>query len=157
MNAAELYQKIVVAESEGNEKQALKFIDQMLKDYPDAKEAELAKDVRFRTFYKDAGVKKNSNISSTTDYGAASTILDIMSFSGWVLATLSGLPVFYGLVMSFNPSDDWGATLGIPLIIVGVFGAISSIFMLANAQLLRTSIDHADHSREILELLRKKL
>ena len=158
MNAAELYREIVMAESEGNEKRALKLIDQMLKDYPDAKEAELAKDVRFRINYKDAGVKRNSNTSLKTEYGTARTIIDFMSFFGWVPIALGSLVGFIGFTLSFADSElAPEALVGIPIIIASVFGAISGTFMLANAQLLRTSIDHADHSREILELLRKKL
>ena len=160
MNAVELYQEIVMAESEGNEKRALKLIDQMLKDYPYVKEAELAKDVRFRINYKNAGagVKKKSNTSSKTDYGAARTILGLMSFWGWVLVTLGGLAVLSGIVISLDSSyNSPGIVVGMPLTIAGVFGAISGIFMVANVQLTRSSIDHADHSREILELLRKKL
>ena len=79
-----------------------------------------------------------------SEYEAARKVSAFISFLGWVLAAL-------GIIAALIAASDGDARFWA---MVGV--AISGLFLVAAGQVTRATVDNADHTREILNLLRDK-
>ncbi len=82
-----------------------------------------------------------------SSYETTRKVSKFISLLGWVTFALG----LIGAVMALG--NDWGSLLEM---LLGLGGAISGLFLVVVGQVSRATVDNADHTREILNILRNK-
>jgi len=107
--------------------------------------------------YCDCGYEFNgpatpmaSTVSYTSTYHTARTIAQVVSFVGWSTAIVSAIAFIATLLLSGQIRG--GALLFSLLPSLG--GIVIGIFIIGTGQLMRVGVDTADHTGEILALMR---
>ncbi|GLQ32612.1 hypothetical protein [Litoribrevibacter albus] len=99
-------------------------------------------------------VKPQSNLTQQkslgyqSSYSSARTIADVLSVIGWLTVVIG---VFSALALASQ-----GSSFDVFAMLPGLGLVISGLFMVVAAQVTRAIVDNADHTREILSLLREK-
>ena len=103
---------------------------------------------------KDQHPKKTTTSSSyKSEYETARKVAMFISFLGWLLFAAGILSAFAGFASGFQ--DGYGG-VSIIAMLPGLGIAVSGLFLVASGQVTRATVDNADHTREILALLREK-
>lgn len=106
--------------------------------------------------FKDLDVDKFKNRSNNlyeSEYKAARAISSFLSFVGWLLFLFGIVVALKGMSVSWQVPEFSTMTMAIPGIGLSMGGLIS----VAAAQVTRATVDNADHTREILILLKERL
>jgi hypothetical protein len=154
MTVQQLYENAIEAKNSGNEKVALKSLTKIINDYPDSKEAELARAMRYKITHKEKTAAASTSTSTapyTSDYGTARGIAQVISVIGWIVVAVGSLAAIAGL----SGSNQFG---GVSLLAVlpGLGIAVSGLLLVVAGQVTRATVDNADHTREILKLLKER-
>ena len=80
-----------------------------------------------------------------SNYGTARGVSGFIAFIGWLV-------VFAGFIGIFLAIDT-----GVSALMFGLGTVISGLFLVMGAQVTQATVDNADHSREILNLLSQKM
>ena len=91
-----------------------------------------------------------SAASYTSTYHTAHTIAQVVSFVGWFAVIVSGIGFIATLLL---PGQIRGGALLFSLL-PSLGGIVIGIFIIGTGQLMRVGVDTADHTGEILALLR---
>ena len=89
-----------------------------------------------------------------SEYKVATAIAFFLSFAGWVLVIAGTIFTLWGISVSSEVSKD------IPFMVASLPGigiAVCGLVLIAAAQVTKATVDNADHTREILKLLKNKL
>lgn len=84
-----------------------------------------------------------------SSYGTAKLVAEFVSVIGWMIVMISAVMV----VAAFTHSKDVALISLAP----GASGLLIGLVTVATGQITRASVDHADHSGEILWLLKQRL
>ena len=91
----------------------------------------------------------------SSDYGLTRSLSMFLAFLGWLICVGGVVVAFIGV---FAGSARFsGGGLSFVAVLPGVGLAISGLFLVAAAQVARAAVDNADHTREILKILRTKI
>ena len=103
---------------------------------------------------KDQHSKKTTTSSSyESQYETGRKVATFISFLGWLFFVAGLLSALAGLASGFQ--DGYGG-VSIIAMLPGLGIAVSGLFLVASGQVTRATVDNADHTREILALLREK-
>ena len=169
MNAEKLLAMAQNLENSGEVLNAVETYKQIIKEYPDSKEANLARfalpDLKknIPTSSEDVIVKDMPQSSShpdrkpprstdkpytyKSDYHIARVYAIMTSFLGWIILFMGAVLLILAITQK---KGDIAYSVSIILIMAGFWNV-------ALGQLMRAGADNADHTREILNLLRRKL
>ncbi len=86
-------------------------------------------------------------------YKTAKGIAMLVSFAGWLLFAGGIVVVFFGLVEGIQSKHEGVSILAI---LPGLGAAIFGLLCVMGGQLTRAVVDTADHTREIMNILREK-
>jgi len=86
----------------------------------------------------------------TSTYQTARTIAKVVSFVGWIVAVVSAIAFIGTLLLS---GQILGEALLFPLLL-RLGGIVIGIFIIGTGQLMRVGVDTADHTGEILALIK---
>jgi len=112
-------------------------------------------------FVESSEILSSNSMSSTkstgiyqSDYVVARKVAKFLSFLGWVVFVIGVIAAFAGLVAGTQAPYSDGVSLLALLPGIGV--AVSGLFLVAAGQVTRATVDNADHTREILNIIREK-
>jgi hypothetical protein len=101
---------------------------------------------------KEADSVEDINLPYRSSYETTRKVSKFISLLGWVTFALG----LIGAVMALG-NYRWGPYWGALLAMVpGLVGVISGLFLVVAGQVSRATVDNADHTREILNVLRNK-
>jgi hypothetical protein len=86
-----------------------------------------------------------------SEYKVARAISSFLSITGWLVVIAGVIVALRGLFVSSQIPDFTSAELALP----GVGIVIGGLVLVATGQFTRATVDNADHTREILKLLKK--
>ena len=155
MNTQELYKNATEAKNTGNDMEALKLLSEIIENHPNSQEAELARAMRYNINNKDdvaVSSDSTSGASYSSDYGVARSISQVISILGWVVVAVGIIAAFSGLLAG----NRYGGGVSLIGILPGLGIAISGLFLVVAGQITRATVDNADHTREILKLIKEK-
>lgn len=89
-----------------------------------------------------------------SDYDVARKISEFISFLGWVVFAIGVTTAFICLIS--GTQSRYGEAVSFLAILPGLGVAISGLFLVAAGQVTRATVDNADHTREILKVVREK-
>jgi len=102
-----------------------------------------------------SSASSSKNISTyQSNYGVARKISKFLSFIGWLVFAIGVVFALAGLASGTQSQYGEGVTLLALLPGIGI--SISGLFLVAAAQVTRATVDNADHTREILNIIREK-
>ena len=90
-----------------------------------------------------------------SEYETARVISKFMSFIGWLFFAAGIFSSAFAGTVSSLQSDYNGGTIILALL-PGLGLTVSGLFLVAAGQVTRATVDNADHTREILRVIRKK-
>ncbi len=96
---------------------------------------------------KEADSVEDINLPYRSSYETTRKVSKFISLLGWVTFALG----LIGAVMALG--NHWDSLLAM---LPGLGGAISGLFLVVAGQVSRATVDNADHTREILNILRNK-
>jgi len=88
-----------------------------------------------------------------SEYRAARAISSLLSFVGWLLFVAGIIAALQGVSVAWRVPEFSVLTMAIP----GIGISLGGLVAVAAAQVTRATVDNADHTREILVLLKGKL
>jgi len=94
-------------------------------------------------------LSEQKTLSYQSHYNTARTISDILSVIGWIMVVVG---VLGALILASQ-----GYNFNVLAMLPGLAIAISGLFMVVAAQVTKATVDNADQTREIMNLLRKKI
>jgi len=94
-------------------------------------------------------LSEQKTLSYQSHYNTARTISDILSVIGWIMVVVG---VLGALILASQ-----GHSFNVLAMLPGLAIAISGLFMVVAAQVTKATVDNADQTREIMNLLRKKI
>ena len=166
MDSKELYEKAKEAKNSGEDSQALGFLSEIIENHADSLEADLAMAMRYKI--KNKAMRYNvknkeevtvsdgsppvSNTPLSSEYGTARFISQVVSGIGWAV-------VIMGVITGLIGMSDGFRSVAVLLVIVlpGIGIAVSGLFLVVAGEITRATVDNADHTREILSVIRKKI
>jgi hypothetical protein len=89
-----------------------------------------------------------------TEYSVSRIVSFIVSFVGWVVVLVGSIVVFSAVT---SDAKTIGGALSMVAILPGVGAVIAGFVLILWAQILRAAVDNADHTREIMKLLYRKM
>ena len=92
---------------------------------------------------------KEHSLGYKSNYNTARTMSDILSVIGWIMVVVG---VLGALILASQ-----GYSFNVLAMLPGLAIAISGLFMVVAAQVTKATVDNADQTREIMNLLRKKI
>ncbi len=100
-----------------------------------------------------------SSVKSTgayqSNYGVARKISKFLSFIGWLVFAIGVVFSLAGLAS--GAQSPYGGSVTLLALLPGIGISISGLFLVAAAQVTRATVDNADHTREILNIIREKV
>lgn len=100
-----------------------------------------------------AGAPVSSNYQS--EYGVARVVAKSIAFLGWVVIWGS-LAIFLLVLVAVSQPVGPDGSLIFAGIMSGLGMVVFGLNMIVGAQIMRATVDNADHTREILHLLRNR-
>ena len=108
---------------------------------------DLTEEVEEQTLQNNSSEQKT--LSYQSNYNTARTMSDILSVIGWIMVVVG---VLGALILASQ-----GHSFNVLAMLPGLAIAISGLFMVVAAQVTKATVDNADQTREIMNLLRKKI
>ena len=102
----------------------------------------------------NATPKNQKSIFYRSEYETARKVSMFISFLGWVVFAGGVIAAFAGMASGLQSRYSGGVS--ILAVLPGLGIAVSGLFLVAAGQATRATVDNADHTREILSLLREK-
>ena len=105
-------------------------------------------------FGERSSSKRKSGIVYRSEYETARKISMLISFLGWLVFASGVIAALAG--MGGGLRSDYGGGISIIAFLPGLGIAVSGLFLVAAGQVTKATVDNADHTREILSLIREK-
>jgi hypothetical protein len=102
----------------------------------------------------NATSQASSGGSYNSDYGAARKVSMFISFLGWLVFAIGLIAAIGGIAAGGN--SRYGNEMSLIAMFPGIGIAVSGLFLVAGGQVTRATVDNADHTREILNLLKDR-
>ena len=146
--ADELLEKAMKAWDNGDKDRADYFCKQILEVYPESNAAQDAKEVLDglpeRSVTKPLTSPNTGSNSQTSNYTTARGVSYIIEFLGWALVVVGVFAMIYSATQN---SGVMGVLIGIALTIGG-------LLQVMGAQIVRATVDNADHTGEMLAIMK---
>lgn len=94
-------------------------------------------------------VQSSDELNVQTHYSVARGFASLLTAAGWIQAGIGAVTILYGV--------SHGGYEGIGSALVGAVLIVGGLLSVAAAQVTRATVDNADHTREILFVLRRRL
>lgn len=102
--------------------------------------------------WKDKAGKGPKPITYKSNYETAIFVSGIITFVGWLVVAIGILVTGFGLAsLSKMYSINFASFIGVA--VPGIGGIISGLFLVAVGQVVKATVDNADHTRQILNRL----
>ncbi len=112
-------------------------------------------------FVEPSETTNSSSVSSVkntgacqSDYEVARKISKFLSFLGWLVFAVGVIAAIAGLVS--GTQSRYGGGVSLLALLPGLGISVSGLFLVAAGQVTRATVDNADHTREILNIIREK-
>lgn len=103
----------------------------------------------------DSRVGQSVGHQYRSDYGVARGVSKFIAFVGWLVFGVGLVCAGVGIGLLLQPLGTQDP-LSYSAIGLGIVQAVAGLMMIVGAQLTRATIDNADHTREIMQMLRQK-
>ena len=106
-----------------------------------------------------ASTTTNSKAAATyrSEYETVRKISIFMTLLGWVVFACGVIVALVGMAGGMQSGYGGGVSILAILILSGLGSAVSGLFLVAAGHVTRATVDNADHTREILNLIRDKV
>lgn len=164
MEASDLLKNARSEQQKGNKSQAIKFYSTIVEKFPDSKEFQEAKaeikylkstenNVNTTSASSDSITSKPKFTPYKSTYGTARFISLVVSFLGWLVVIAGIVGIFVGLETG---SKMLRGDASILAILPGIGVILSGLFLVIAGQITRATVDNADHTGEMLQIMKNK-